>query len=122
MSCGPDYYTQAPGYNNESYVMYMFSCHFCVPVFTIFFTYGNLVCTVKAVRDSGFNLFLFSYNHTYMKRKHSQVFLSFFFVSVFTFGENNRKYAIQKITDVDVISRLQLSSRTRPPPRRLRRK
>uniref|UniRef100_A0A671XHL5 Rhodopsin n=1 Tax=Sparus aurata TaxID=8175 RepID=A0A671XHL5_SPAAU len=48
VSCGPDYYTQAPGYNNESYVMYMFSCHFCVPVFTIFFTYGNLVCTVKA--------------------------------------------------------------------------
>ncbi|XP_040014712.1 green-sensitive opsin-1 isoform X2 [Xiphias gladius] len=48
VSCGPDYYTQAPGYNNESFVMYMFSCHFCVPVFTIFFTYGNLVCTVKA--------------------------------------------------------------------------
>lgn len=56
VSCGPDYYTLAPGYNNESYVMYMFSCHFCVPVFTIFFTYGNLVCTVKAVRDSCFNL------------------------------------------------------------------
>ncbi|XP_074506949.1 green-sensitive opsin-like [Sebastes fasciatus] len=48
VSCGPDYYTSAPGYNNESFVMYMFSCHFCVPVFTIFFTYGNLVCTVKA--------------------------------------------------------------------------
>uniref|UniRef100_A0A3B4V6F0 Rhodopsin n=2 Tax=Seriola dumerili TaxID=41447 RepID=A0A3B4V6F0_SERDU len=48
VSCGPDYYTLAPGYNNESFVMYMFSCHFCIPVFTIFFTYGNLVCTVKA--------------------------------------------------------------------------
>ncbi|XP_003448394.1 green-sensitive opsin [Oreochromis niloticus] len=48
VSCGPDYYTLAPGYNNESYVMYMFTCHFCVPVFTIFFTYGNLVFTVKA--------------------------------------------------------------------------
>uniref|UniRef100_A0A667Z3B7 Rhodopsin n=1 Tax=Myripristis murdjan TaxID=586833 RepID=A0A667Z3B7_9TELE len=47
-SCGPDYYTLAPGYNNESYVLYLFSCYFCVPVFTIFFTYGNLVCTVKA--------------------------------------------------------------------------
>ncbi|XP_053172029.1 green-sensitive opsin isoform X1 [Scomber japonicus] len=48
VSCGPDYYTLAPGYNNESFVMYMFSCHFCIPVFTIFFTYGNLVFTVKA--------------------------------------------------------------------------
>eukprot|EP00064_Thunnus_orientalis_P006723 superscaffoldBa00000714_g6741 len=48
VSCGPDYYTLAPGYNNESFVMYMFTCHFCVPVSTIFFTYGNLVCTVKA--------------------------------------------------------------------------
>jgi len=47
-SCGPDYYTQAPGFNNESYVMYLFSCHFCFPVFTIFFTYGSLVLTVKA--------------------------------------------------------------------------
>ena len=49
-SCGPDYYTLNPDYNNESYVMYMFSCHFCVPVGTIFFTYGSLVLTVKAVR------------------------------------------------------------------------
>lgn len=48
-SCGPDYYTLAPGYNNESYVIYMFSCHFFVPVVTIFFTYGSLVLTVKAV-------------------------------------------------------------------------
>jgi len=48
VSCGPDYYTNAVGYNNESYVMYMFSCHFMVPVFLIFFTYGSLVLTVKA--------------------------------------------------------------------------
>ncbi|XP_031424169.1 green-sensitive opsin-2 [Clupea harengus] len=47
-SCGPDYYTLSPGYNNESYVIYMFTCHFCVPVVTIFFTYGSLVLTVKA--------------------------------------------------------------------------
>ncbi|KAI4827839.1 hypothetical protein KUCAC02_031205 [Chaenocephalus aceratus] len=25
-SCGPDYYTLAPGFNNESYVMYLFLC------------------------------------------------------------------------------------------------
>ncbi|CAG5980450.1 green-sensitive opsin [Menidia menidia] len=48
VSCGPDYYTLAPGFNNEAYVMYMFSCHFMVPVVTIFFTYGSLVMTVKA--------------------------------------------------------------------------
>nr|QJT41773.1 rhodopsin like opsin [Piabucina panamensis] len=47
-SCGPDYYTLNPKYNNESYVMYMFVCHFITPVTIIFFTYGRLVCTVKA--------------------------------------------------------------------------
>ncbi|XDV35520.1 hypothetical protein PO909_005452 [Leuciscus waleckii] len=47
-SCGPDYYTLNPLYNNESFLIYMFTCHFCIPVTTIFFTYGNLVCTVKA--------------------------------------------------------------------------
>ncbi|CDQ92415.1 unnamed protein product, partial [Oncorhynchus mykiss] len=51
-SCGPDYYTLAEGFNNESYVIYMFSCHFCVPVVTIFFTYGSLVLTVKAAAAS----------------------------------------------------------------------
>nr|ATY71612.1 green opsin 2-1 [Maurolicus mucronatus] len=51
-SCGPDYYTLNPKCNNESYVMYMFSCHFCVPLFTIFFTYGSLVLTVKAAAAS----------------------------------------------------------------------
>ncbi|KAM4588885.1 green-sensitive opsin-like [Odontesthes bonariensis] len=48
VSCGPDYYSNSPGLNNESYVLYMFSCHFIIPVITIFFTYGNLVLTVKA--------------------------------------------------------------------------
>lgn len=48
-SCGPDYYTLAPGFNNESYVIYMFVVHFFIPVFLIFFTYGSLVLTVKAV-------------------------------------------------------------------------
>nr|UVC66195.1 rhodopsin-like middle wavelength-sensitive opsin 2 [Sargocentron rubrum] len=47
-SCGPDYYTLAEGYNNESYVIYMFVVHFLIPVFIIFFTYGSLVLTVKA--------------------------------------------------------------------------
>ncbi|KAG7244649.1 hypothetical protein INR49_029668 [Caranx melampygus] len=47
-SCGPDYYTLAAGYNNESYVIYMFVVHFFIPVFLIFFTYGSLVMTVKA--------------------------------------------------------------------------
>ncbi|XP_072547704.1 green-sensitive opsin-3 [Salminus brasiliensis] len=47
-SCGPDYYTLNPKYNNESYVLYMFIVHFIIPVTVIFFTYGRLVCTVKA--------------------------------------------------------------------------
>lgn len=51
-SCGPDYYTLAPGFNNESYVIYMFVVHFFVPVFIIFFTYGSLVMTVKAVSEA----------------------------------------------------------------------
>ncbi|KAM7005350.1 LOW QUALITY PROTEIN: green-sensitive opsin-like [Tautogolabrus adspersus] len=44
----PDYYTLAPGFNNESFVIYMFIVHFFVPVFVISFTYGSLVLTVKA--------------------------------------------------------------------------
>nr|BCL84788.1 green sensitive opsin type-C [Pseudopleuronectes yokohamae] len=47
-SCGPDYYTLAPGFNNESYVIYLFVVHFTAPVVTIFFTYGSLILTVKA--------------------------------------------------------------------------
>uniref|UniRef100_A0AAQ4PQ01 Rhodopsin n=1 Tax=Gasterosteus aculeatus aculeatus TaxID=481459 RepID=A0AAQ4PQ01_GASAC len=41
-------YTLAPGFNNESFVIYMFVVHFFTPVFIIFFTYGSLVLTVKA--------------------------------------------------------------------------
>nr|BBA85521.1 green opsin [Sardinops melanostictus] len=47
-SCGPDYYTLNEKYNNESYVIYMFVVHFFLPVIIIVFTYGSLVCTVKA--------------------------------------------------------------------------
>ncbi|KAL6471499.1 hypothetical protein MHYP_G00201490 [Metynnis hypsauchen] len=50
-SCGPEYYTLNPRYNNESYVIYTFVCHFIVPVTVIFFTYGRLVCTVKAFHN-----------------------------------------------------------------------
>nr|UVC66202.1 rhodopsin [Myripristis pralinia] len=46
-SCGIDYYTRAEGFNNESFVMYMFVCHFLVPLVVIFFCYGRLVCAVK---------------------------------------------------------------------------
>ncbi|XP_010879352.1 green-sensitive opsin [Esox lucius] len=52
VSCGPDYYTLAEGFNNESYVMYMFGCHFIIPISLIFFTYGSLVLTVKAAAAS----------------------------------------------------------------------
>uniref|UniRef100_A0AAR2J6H2 Rhodopsin n=1 Tax=Pygocentrus nattereri TaxID=42514 RepID=A0AAR2J6H2_PYGNA len=51
-SCGPDYYTLNPPFNHESFVIYMFSCHFIVPVTVIFFTYGRLVCTVKLAAAS----------------------------------------------------------------------
>ncbi|XP_062921600.1 green-sensitive opsin-like [Mobula hypostoma] len=46
-SCGPDYYTRNPHYNNESYVIYLFLFYFIVPVILIFFSYGNLICKVK---------------------------------------------------------------------------
>nr|ADA69282.1 RH2-A opsin [Lepidopus fitchi] len=51
-SCGPDYYTDSPGFNNDSYIIYMFTCHFLLPMFLIFFTYGSLVLTVKAAAAS----------------------------------------------------------------------
>nr|BAM72016.1 rhodopsin [Engraulis japonicus] len=47
-SCGIDYYTRAEGFNNESFVIYMFVVHFMCPFFIITFCYGNLVCAVKA--------------------------------------------------------------------------
>nr|QGW08855.1 green-sensitive opsin [Carcharhinus melanopterus] len=46
-SCGPDYYTMNPKYNNRSYVIYMFVGHFLIPVAIIFFSYGRLICKVK---------------------------------------------------------------------------
>ncbi|XP_059806431.1 green-sensitive opsin-like [Hypanus sabinus] len=46
-SCGPDYYTRNPHYNNESYVIYLFVLYFMVPITLIFFSYGNLICKVK---------------------------------------------------------------------------
>lgn len=46
-SCGIDYYTRAEGFNNESFVIYMFVVHFFVPLIIMSFCYGRLVCTVK---------------------------------------------------------------------------
>ncbi|KAJ8016138.1 hypothetical protein DPEC_G00004080 [Dallia pectoralis] len=47
-SCGIDYYTRAEGFNNESFVIYMFIVHFTIPFIIITFCYGNLLCAVKA--------------------------------------------------------------------------
>ncbi|TDH10432.1 hypothetical protein EPR50_G00074810 [Perca flavescens] len=46
-SCGVDYYTRAEGFNNESFVIYMFLCHFIIPMTIVFFCYGRLLCAVK---------------------------------------------------------------------------
>nr|ANV21057.1 rhodopsin [Eptatretus cirrhatus] len=46
-SCGPDYYTLNPKYNNFSFVIYMFTVHFSIPLTIIFFCYGRLLCAVK---------------------------------------------------------------------------
>nr|ABP88811.1 rod opsin [Aristostomias tittmanni] len=47
VACGIDYYTRAEGYNNESFVIYMFVLHFIIPMIVIFFCYGRLLCAVK---------------------------------------------------------------------------
>lgn len=47
VACGIDYYTRAEGSNNESFVIYMFSLHFTVPLTIISFCYGRLLCAVK---------------------------------------------------------------------------
>lgn len=52
-SCGPDYYTHNPDYHNESYVLYMFIIHFIIPVVVIFFSYGRLICKVREVTLGG---------------------------------------------------------------------
>nr|AJD38713.1 short-wavelength sensitive opsin 2A beta [Myoxocephalus scorpius] len=46
-SCGPDWYTTNNKYNNESYVMYLFSCHFTVPLSIMVFCYVQLLFTLK---------------------------------------------------------------------------
>nr|ATY71611.1 rhodopsin 1 [Maurolicus mucronatus] len=46
-SCGIDYYTRAEGFNNESFVIYMFIVHFTIPLLIILFCYGRLLCAVK---------------------------------------------------------------------------
>nr|ACB45446.1 rhodopsin [Idiacanthus antrostomus] len=46
-ACGVDYYTRAEGFNNESFVIYMFVLHFSIPLFIIAFCYGRLLCAVK---------------------------------------------------------------------------
>nr|ABP88809.1 rod opsin [Scopelarchus analis] len=46
-SCGVDYYTLKPDIHNESFVVYMFLVHFAVPLSTISFCYGRLLCAVK---------------------------------------------------------------------------
>uniref|UniRef100_Q90215 Rhodopsin, freshwater form n=1 Tax=Anguilla anguilla TaxID=7936 RepID=OPSD2_ANGAN len=46
-SCGMDHYAPNPETYNESFVIYMFICHFTIPLTVISFCYGRLVCTVK---------------------------------------------------------------------------
>lgn len=48
-SCGIDYYTPKPEIHNTSFVIYMFILHFSIPLIIIFFCYGRLLCTVRAV-------------------------------------------------------------------------
>ncbi len=93
-SCGPDYYTLNPKYNNESYVLYLFVCHFICPVSIISFTYGRLVCTVKAVWNLKLNL-------------NSQLL---------------EYYVNMSMSWLFHFLRLQLNSRTQHLPRKLRRK
>ncbi|KAL6456645.1 hypothetical protein MHYP_G00351890 [Metynnis hypsauchen] len=47
-SCGIDYYTPKPEINNTSFVIYMFTLHFSIPLVIIFFCYSRLLCTVRA--------------------------------------------------------------------------
>nr|BAW35585.1 short wavelength sensitive opsin [Microstomus achne] len=46
-SCGPDWYTTNNKYNNESYVIFLFSFCFAVPLATILFCYSQLLITLK---------------------------------------------------------------------------
>ncbi|CAI5795959.1 blue-sensitive opsin-like [Podarcis lilfordi] len=48
-SCGPDWYTTNNKWNNESYVLFLFSFCFGVPLSVIVFSYGRLLLTLRAV-------------------------------------------------------------------------
>nr|CAD23112.1 blue cone opsin [Cyphocottus eurystomus] len=46
-SCSPDWYTTNNKYNNESYVIYLFTCHFSVGLLILVFCYAQLLFTLK---------------------------------------------------------------------------
>ncbi|XP_038604413.1 blue-sensitive opsin-like [Tachyglossus aculeatus] len=48
-SCGPDWYTTNNKWNNESYVIFLFSFCFGVPLSIIIFSYGRLLLTLRSV-------------------------------------------------------------------------
>nr|QJT41798.1 rhodopsin 1_2 [Serrasalmus rhombeus] len=47
-SCGIDYYTTNPEFNNESFIIYVFVVHITIPLSIISFCYTRLLCTNKA--------------------------------------------------------------------------
>ncbi|XP_061456296.1 blue-sensitive opsin-like [Rhineura floridana] len=48
-SCGPDWYTTNNKWNNESYVLFLFSFCFGAPLSVIVFSYGRLLLTLRPV-------------------------------------------------------------------------
>uniref|UniRef100_A0A8V0X3M3 Blue sensitive cone opsin n=1 Tax=Gallus gallus TaxID=9031 RepID=A0A8V0X3M3_CHICK len=48
-SCGPDWYTTDNKWHNESYVLFLFTFCFGVPLAIIVFSYGRLLITLRAV-------------------------------------------------------------------------
>ncbi|XP_010893574.3 rhodopsin isoform X1 [Esox lucius] len=52
-SCGIDYYTPTPELGNSSFVIYMFTLHFVIPLIIISFCYGRLLCTVRSSSAAG---------------------------------------------------------------------
>ncbi|XP_027563015.1 blue-sensitive opsin-like, partial [Neopelma chrysocephalum] len=48
-SCGPDWYTTDNKWNNESYVLFLFTFCFGFPLAVIVLSYGRLLLTLRAV-------------------------------------------------------------------------
>jgi len=54
-SCGPDWYTKCVDRNCESYMWFLLTTCFCIPLTVIIFSYSQLLGALRAVSENLFH-------------------------------------------------------------------